>query len=95
MSLSITIIDQKITDLKLKKKHLEIKQAQNLFKVLSSEIGEDFSSQLVVCIFKDVWRKASRDQKEKWSKTTENFPLSPSRKTHKAAQSRAATDSSI
>ena len=53
MTISLKSFDEKIADLKQKKKDLEAKQAQHLLKYLSTEIGDAFSPQLAAYVMQD------------------------------------------
>lgn len=85
MTISLKSFDEKIADLKQKKKDLESKQAQHLLKYLSTEIGDGFSPQLAACVMQDCWKQANRDQKEKWLKAAKTFHFSKPRQNQKAA----------
>ena len=73
MSLSLKAFDEKIADLKQKKLALATKQAQQLSKYLSNEMGGVYSPQLAAHIIQEAWRKSSTEQKEKWLKAATNF----------------------
>lgn len=83
MTISLKSFDEKIAELKQKKKDLEAKQAKSLLKYLSSEIGDEFSPQLAACVMQECWKQANRDQKEKWLKAAKTFRFSKSQKTQK------------
>lgn len=64
-------IDAQIEALKLKKKKIQSQEAQDLYKSISSLLGDDFSSPLVLGIItkaiKDL--SANPDLKEVWKKS--------------------------
>ena len=83
MTVSIKAFDEKIQVLKLKKKELEIKQAQQLFKSTSYIIGGSFSPQLAACIVEDSWNNAPDEKKEGWIKSSKKFQFTKPRKARK------------
>lgn len=85
MTASVKAFDDKIQELKLKKKEFETKQATLLFKNAHKSLEDQFTPQLAAIIIQQSWASASKDQKEKWQKAAEKFQLSPRRKTSKAA----------
>jgi len=86
MNTSLKEFDEKIEQLKKKKKEHIQKQANQLFKILSDELGPEFSPQMIAVMIKDTWQKATLDQKEEWKKTAGKFQMSPPRKTRKTTQ---------
>ena len=73
MSVTLKSYDDKIDDLKRKKKELEAKQAQQLFKTASYIIGGSCSPQLAACIIDDSWKNAAPEKKEDWIKSSKKF----------------------
>ena len=81
MPISLKSFDEKIAELKEKKKALELKHAQQLIKYISSEVGDKFSPALAACVIQDSWSTANKDKQEKWLKAAEKFQFSKPRKT--------------
>jgi hypothetical protein len=92
MPVSLKSFDDKIAELKTKKKELESKQAQQLLKNLSSEIGSSFSPHLAACIVKDSWASATQNQKESWLKSAEKFQFTKPRSSRKKASEESKTN---
>jgi len=84
--------DDKISELKRKKKELETKQAQQFFKTASYIIGGSFSPQLAACIIDDSWTSAPEDKKEDWVKSAKKFQFNRTRKAKSPAQQNSKKD---
>ena len=92
MTTSLKAFDEKIQALKQKKKELQNKQAQQLFKATSYIIGGSFSPQLAACIVDDSWNNASPEKKEGWIKSSKKFQFTKPRKSRKTSYQNSKTN---
>lgn len=92
MPITLKSFDDKIDDLKRKKKELEAKQAQQLFKSVSYIIGGSFSPQLAACIIDDSWKNSTPAKKEDWIKSSKKFQFTRPRKSKSADKQNSKKD---
>jgi hypothetical protein len=92
MSVTLKSYDDKIDDLKRKKKELEAKQAQQLFKAASYIIGGSYSPQLAACIIDDSWKSATEIKKGEWIKSSKKFQFTRPRKAKAPAKQNSKKD---
>ena len=88
MPLTYKAIEQKIKDLEAKKKDLEIRDSQKLYKSCRQILGDSFSTSLVISLLSETWSNASPDQKNRWLKADHTFQKSkpPHRKIKKSQE---------
>ena len=88
MPLTYKAIEQKIKDLEAKKKDLEIRDSQKLYKHCRQILGDSFSTSLVLSLVSETWSNASPDQKNRWLKADHTFQKSkpPHRKIKKSQE---------
>jgi|GEM_PF-2836137 len=92
MSATLKSFDDKISELKRKKKELEAKQAQQLFKAASYIIGGSYSPQLAACIIDDSWKNATETKKGEWIKSSKKFQFTRPRKAKAPAKQNSKKD---
>ena len=92
MPVTLKSFDDKIDDLKRKKKELEAKQAQQLFKAASYIIGGSYSPQLAACIIDDSWKNATEIKKGEWIKSAKKFQFNRARKAKAPAKQNSKKD---
>lgn len=92
MKESLSLIDQKILNLKQKKEKLQTQQATLFLKEAQKIIGAEFSIELALGILSQSWSGSSDKQKEEWNKSSRMFCLSP-KKSRKENIKIAATNS--
>ena len=73
MTNSLSLIDQKILQLKQKKEKIQTQQAALFIKEAQKILGEEFSIELALGILSHAWKDVSSKQKEVWSTSFDTF----------------------
>jgi len=66
-------LEQKIADLKRKKEKLQLKSAEELWRKLSTLLGEEFSPEMVVGLVAHTWENSKAEERKTWRAYGETF----------------------
>ena len=69
----VLLIEQKIAELMKKKQMLQQKEAENLYKKISTLLGEQYTPELVLGIITTAWKNKDHRSMEEWKKAGNTF----------------------